>query len=143
MGLPTTWFMLNLTHLFWINESSKAVVSVKRYQVQKGVAICGDDLVAFWPEEASARYHELLRECGAKISAGKHYVSSIGRGIFTEKAFTLKKEVLHPFRFQGIAENVFKSSVALTSERFDRGFPSVIVEQTKKQLKQNRENLLW
>jgi len=46
-------------------------------------------LVAFWHPRTVARYHEVLNLCGAKVSDGKHFVSAVGRGVFTEKAFSL------------------------------------------------------
>jgi hypothetical protein len=88
MGLPTTWFILNLVHLFWIDESVKrSKCRQSEYLLSQSAAICGDDLVAFWPRPVVDRYHELLSACQAKISSGKHYVSNVGRGIFTEEVF--------------------------------------------------------
>jgi len=28
MGLPTTWFMLNLVHLFWIDETAREMSKI-------------------------------------------------------------------------------------------------------------------
>jgi len=52
MGLPTTWFLLNLVHLFWIDEAVSHPKELNSYDCKKlkqATAICGDDLVAFWP----------------------------------------------------------------------------------------------
>lgn len=58
MGLPTTWVLLNVIHLFWIEEA----VSVDPNPIRRNVfrlraAICGDDLVSHWPLAVSMRYH--------------------------------------------------------------------------------------
>jgi hypothetical protein len=86
MGLPTTWFLLCMVHLFWIDEATRGM--------EKGLdgraAVCGDDLLAHWPQKSINRYHKLLSLCGAKISEGKHFVFN-RRGIFTEKPFTLRR----------------------------------------------------
>jgi hypothetical protein len=89
MGLPTTWFMLNLAHLFWIDYATMGIEEPIRSRLQQSTAICGDDLLAFWPQKVVDRYHKVLKECHARISPGKHFISSIGRGVFTEKAFFL------------------------------------------------------
>jgi len=93
MGLPTTWFVLNLVHLFWIDEACRKTGHSK-FHHKKSAVICGDDLVAFWPKEVVDRYHKLLEACGAKKSQGKHFVSDVGRGVFTEKPFKLKRETV-------------------------------------------------
>jgi hypothetical protein len=51
MGLPTTWFLLNLSHLFWIDETANSAERSLRKAIRYGTAICGDDLVAVWPKE--------------------------------------------------------------------------------------------
>jgi len=54
MGLPTTWFFLCLVHLFWVDEGIAGVSDLKRkHQLEKRVAICGDDLVSHWPMSVS------------------------------------------------------------------------------------------
>jgi hypothetical protein len=55
MGMPTTWFLLSLCHLFWIEEACEIAPEFRR-----SAAVCGDDLVAFWPQEVIDRYHSLL-----------------------------------------------------------------------------------
>jgi hypothetical protein len=93
MGVPTTWFLLNLVHQFWCHVATdgtgvdKSVADLCR----RSVAFCGDDLTAFWHPRVVARYHEILDLCGAKVSKGKHFVSTVGRGVFTEKAFSLHR----------------------------------------------------
>jgi hypothetical protein len=84
MGLPTTWFFLCLVHLFWIDEACGQDEAAKAR-----AAVCGDDLVAYWRKKHLDRYHLLLQQCGAKISAGKHFIFP-SAGVFTEKCFSLK-----------------------------------------------------
>lgn len=60
--------------------------------------------MAFWPKEAVLCYEQILKDCGAKTSKGKHYVSDIGRGVFTEKPFTLGTVRCKPFRYSGKRE---------------------------------------
>lgn len=65
MGLPTTWFLLNLTHLFWIRESCRLGLGKDLYKrhgerLEHSTAICGDDLLAFWPSMVVDQYHLLL-----------------------------------------------------------------------------------
>jgi len=84
MGLPTTWFFLCLVHLFWIDH---ACANQPTYKSR--AAVCGDDLVAYWPREVIGRYHDILNQCGGKISAGKHFVFP-SAGVFTEKCFKVK-----------------------------------------------------
>jgi len=69
MGLPTTWFMLCLVHLFWIDEATKATKSLfgKKLLSQRA-AVCGDDLVAHWPQKTVNAYHKALEASGAVIS---------------------------------------------------------------------------
>jgi hypothetical protein len=85
MGLPTTWFLLSLVHLFWVEEATLASP-----EFRKSAAVCGDDLEAFWPDLVIDRYHMVLNQCGGKISVGKHFVLSRA-GCFTEKLFSVKE----------------------------------------------------
>lgn len=81
MGLPTTWFFLCLVHLFWIEMACDEIPTCRDRAV-----VCGDDLVAIWPQSVIDKYHGLLGACGAKISSGKHFVFT-DSGVFTEKCF--------------------------------------------------------
>jgi hypothetical protein len=92
MGLPTTWFLLNLVHLFWIDYAVKGAPNkVDQMYLRKSVAICGDDLVAFWPNNVVERYHAIAKACKAEFSSKKHFKSRRGRGVFTESVFQLLK----------------------------------------------------
>jgi len=84
MGLPFGWVILNIYHNWLIEEATKWLPSrpaaegldSKRYTERKRAAVWGDDLVAKWLPTTIRRYHELLALTNAKISAGKHYVST-------------------------------------------------------------------
>lgn len=90
MGLPTTWFMLCLTHLFWVDYATSAVTDLnERSRLRSRVAICGDDLIAHWPKSVSERYHTVLGECYGVISKSKHYRLEAA-GVFTEKVFRVR-----------------------------------------------------
>jgi hypothetical protein len=85
MGLPTTWFLLSLCHLFWVEEATAISPGEKH-----SAAICGDDLEAFWSKMVIDRYHTVLNQCGGQISQGKHFVFP-RTGCFTEKCFAIKR----------------------------------------------------
>lgn len=93
MGLPTTWPLLCLVHLFWVDLSQAAPEGKQRYMGGKSwgerEVICGDDLAAWWRPARVGLYEGIARECGAKFSAGKH-VRSRQWGIFTEEVFRVR-----------------------------------------------------
>jgi len=57
--------------------------------IKRRSVVCGDDLVAHWPETAITKYHRVLAQCGAELSVGKHFIEPT-RCCFTEKFFELK-----------------------------------------------------
>ncbi|UHK02996.1 MAG: RNA-dependent RNA polymerase [Hangzhou narnavirus 3] len=94
MGLPTTWVLLSLVHLFWLDDvrrfgtyrNNAIQVSMTRY------SICGDDALLCTRWAAAERYKEMVRLCGGAPSLGKHFESRgwVGgevkrRGVFLEK----------------------------------------------------------
>jgi len=83
MGLPLTWCLLSLTQLFWVEEAARSVTGFQIRHVRERTAICGDDLVGHWPVKAIDAYHTAALACGAKFSAGKHFVSDRAL-VFTE-----------------------------------------------------------
>nr|QHD64826.1 RdRp [Erysiphe necator associated narnavirus 3] len=95
MGLPTTWPLLCLVHLFWVDLSQYAPTSGNH---QDGVRagreserICGDDLVAWWRPSRVQLYESIAVACGASFSKGKHLKSS-RYGIFTEEIFSVRQD---------------------------------------------------
>ncbi|AAC98708.1 RNA-dependent RNA polymerase [Saccharomyces 23S RNA narnavirus] len=92
MGLPTTWPLLCLIHLFWVELSDWAPARPNHsrgFVLGESFRICGDDLIAWWRPERIALYNQIAVDCGAQFSAGKHLESKTW-GIFTEKVFTVK-----------------------------------------------------
>jgi hypothetical protein len=90
MGLPTTWLLLSLTHLYWwktaCNEEFSARGRHASSEYQARAVICGDDLAAVAPPNVLNRYEKIMDECGGELSAGKH-CRSVSRGVFVEELF--------------------------------------------------------
>nr|BBV14771.1 RNA dependent RNA polymerase [Barley aphid RNA virus 6] len=88
MGLPTTWTILSLIHLFIIEQAFNEVAFVgpRLYR------ICGDDLVAIAPKKVIDSYHRIASACGVKFSAGKHFVSH-RYAVFTEVIAKVNRSV--------------------------------------------------
>uniref|UniRef100_A0AAT9H807 RNA dependent RNA polymerase n=1 Tax=Rhizopus microsporus narnavirus 1 TaxID=3156532 RepID=A0AAT9H807_9VIRU len=86
MGLPTTWALLSIVQLFWIDRAAVAAsrCGFRGDLILRSAAVCGDDLVASWPQVAVDAYHQAARMSGAKFSEGKHFVSRRAL-VFTEE----------------------------------------------------------
>ena len=89
MGLPTSWVILSLIHLFWLEESF-AVSRIPRNR--RAAAICGDDAFVLTSVKGAARYQQIVSQCGGEPSEGKHYechgrAGGTLRGVFLEKLF--------------------------------------------------------
>jgi len=93
MGLPTSWCLLSLIHLWWMDE----VASTSRSRALRAAHkfhICGDDALLATTLRGSVRYKELVRLCGGLPSEGKHFESVPGpsgnlRGVFLERLFSM------------------------------------------------------
>jgi len=85
MGHPTSWVMLNLMHLHWIDYAT----SHDRAQ-SRSCCICGDDLLGNWSRRTTEKYHEILEACGGSISAKKHKINR-GTGVFCEEKFAVDR----------------------------------------------------
>lgn len=72
MGLPTSWCMLSLIHLFWMNEVKKTASSVDRRMLHK-YSICGDDALLATTKVGAERYKAIVREFHGLPSVGKHF----------------------------------------------------------------------
>lgn len=84
MGLPHTWCLLSLVHLFWVDQACRVSRDARVHpSLPRRAAICGDDLVAHWPKWAIERYETVVAQCGGKASAGKQFRSK-NRFCFTE-----------------------------------------------------------
>jgi hypothetical protein len=84
MGLPTTWCLLSIIHLFWWKEAIRSS-SLPR-KAWASACICGDDLIAVAPPVVLDRYERLVQICGGELSPGKH-MRSKSRGVFLEMLF--------------------------------------------------------
>jgi hypothetical protein len=111
MGMPTTWFFLSLLHLFWIDEAvrvgSRGLSQSLHRNLKYRAAVCGDDLVAHWPNAIVREYDNVVLKSGGKFSAGKHFVTSNGRGVFTEKIFHLRVRTFKEWVHKGTPEKGF------------------------------------
>lgn len=68
MGLPTTWTLLSLLHLYWLR---KAVGGKEK----RGV-ICGDDLLALFTSLELKSYRDSVLSTGGKLHPLKTFVST-------------------------------------------------------------------
>jgi len=79
MGLPTSWFLLNLYNLWLVERSWYKALRIGGFgttRVTRCHAQCGDDLVAYWPESVNLEYTRLLVATGGCLSEGKDLVDS-------------------------------------------------------------------
>lgn len=86
MGLPTSWPILCLVHLYWIHQACGDTPLRPKLSLRS--ALCGDDNLSHWPEFVVKRYHQNISDCGGKLSKGKHFVSKTF-GCFCEKLFKI------------------------------------------------------
>lgn len=103
MGLPTTWGLLCLVHLFWVavadaternGASSRSSISLSGLSVKAKsgqVRICGDDLIGVVSRPFATAYERIAELCGAKFSARKHFHSRT-IGFFTEEAYRFRRD---------------------------------------------------
>lgn len=83
MGLPHTWSVLNLLHLFAVEYAAKKATSAYGYWSRK-VAVCGDDLLApFESENHVAWYRYAIESLGFKLNETKTF-RSVTHGVFCE-----------------------------------------------------------
>jgi hypothetical protein len=82
MGLPTTWALLNLVHLFWWKESLR--IASDTTSKNAVFSMFGDDALISAEEPVIKAYNSMIESCGGKLSEGKHAVSST-RAVFLER----------------------------------------------------------
>lgn len=95
MGLPTTWALLSLIHLWWWDEAVFQVAVETRRPVAElrrscRFATCGDDGLAAVAAGVPDKFSALVEACGGKPSPGKHFVCAGGvrrRAVFIERLF--------------------------------------------------------
>lgn len=86
MGLPTSWCILSLIHLYWLDEVKNT--SKRRDRPHHKSSICGDDALLATTSLGARTYRNIVAACGGAPSVGKHYECSAGytrRGVFLEK----------------------------------------------------------
>ncbi|UHM27598.1 MAG: RNA-dependent RNA polymerase [Sanya ochthera mantis narnavirus 2] len=92
MGLPTTWVLLSLIHLFWMDTAKGAALLSfpgKRSVRIRG-AICGDDAILATTAAGAVAYRKIVAMCGGSASQGKHFECSQGplrRAVFLERLY--------------------------------------------------------
>jgi hypothetical protein len=94
MGLPTTWVLLSLLHLYWWRDAIRANLRYRSGLIGRAV-ICGDDLLAVAPPSVIDRYERNILRCGGELSPGKHSRTSY-RGVFLEMLFEFPSAGLRP-----------------------------------------------
>jgi hypothetical protein len=92
MGLPHTWALLNLVHVFAFEEMCRIHGRSSKY-----AAFCGDDLLACMSDEEHETYQGLMQAFGFEFSAGKHFVSE-DIGVFCETFFRRKTNKIRKYR---------------------------------------------
>jgi len=95
MGLPTTWAILCLVHLYWLDAAEAAGPLPEKpgdRPLTAKFAICGDDAVVAGHPLILDRYEELIRLSGGVLSPGKHFRSDEGRAVFLEELLCFKQE---------------------------------------------------
>ena len=91
MGLPTSWAILSLIHLFWMDEARKA----SRFLRQEcRFHIMGDDALLLTNHRGAEAYKNIVRVCGGEPSKGKHFESKglTLRGVFLERLYEMRRE---------------------------------------------------
>nr|WAK75253.1 MAG: RNA-dependent RNA polymerase [Narnaviridae sp.] len=92
MGLPTTWSLLSIIHLFWLDQAKRAH---PRKKGELAFSICGDDALVAGSVASARVYADRVKACGGSPSAGKHFESVPDpkdqvkkvRGVFLERLF--------------------------------------------------------
>lgn len=83
MGLPTTWGILNLCHLFWWSEALR-VNRDNRIRHKPVFACFGDDALIVAHPKILDSYEAACRAGGMILSPGKH-ARTMSRGVFLER----------------------------------------------------------
>jgi hypothetical protein len=81
MGLPLSWFILNLLNLWAAEEATVEVARELRIPDWKirdllRIGVCGDDLASLMMRQAHRGYHRRISSTGPSFSDGKHLVSN-------------------------------------------------------------------
>lgn len=82
MGLPTTWILLSIFHLYWW-RSARSEVLPFRSRLRNAAVICGDDLFAIAPPAVLDEYERRVALTGGELSEGKH-MRTKSRAVYLE-----------------------------------------------------------
>jgi len=100
MGLPTTWSILCLVHLYWIDFAQRTPSGRLTKSQILDYSICGDDAIIIGGKVALDIYNHAIEACGGVLSEGKHFRSPLGRGVFLEILVTYKGKQEKHWRLQ-------------------------------------------
>lgn len=99
MGLPTSWAILSLIHLFWWDRSIKTVALRRHIKLKVAFAlnrfkICGDDALFCGMHDVALQYSRYVERSGGFVSAGKHFVvrGVPKRAVFLERLYQFHSE---------------------------------------------------
>lgn len=99
MGLPTSWGLLSLCHLFWWDRAKEILSArgrIPRRTVERRTRyqVCGDDAIAVGPFGLNLCYSEMVRLSGGLPSEGKHFVRGFPecRMVFIERLFKVESD---------------------------------------------------
>jgi hypothetical protein len=76
MGLPTSWVVLSLIHLWWMDRVSHHADRQREQRQRHRFHICGDDALLATTHRGANFYKRLVLWCGGSASAGKHFEST-------------------------------------------------------------------
>jgi len=91
MGLPTSWAVLSLIHLYWMDHAKHAALSSWRGGKTPRIrfSICGDDALLSTTRVGADSYKWIVGVCGGEPSKGKHFecesADGLRRAVFLEK----------------------------------------------------------
>lgn len=105
MGLPITWAILSLVHLFWWDYAIRITCEVTRSNLSESFrnnrfSICGDDALFIGTRAVADAYKDIVSACGGSTSPGKHFEcspleirgSTKLRGVFLERLYQFNLE---------------------------------------------------
>nr|QNS17453.1 RNA-dependent RNA polymerase [Serbia narna-like virus 2] len=100
MGSPLTWSALCLSQAFAVDRAWRDCLpnlppEWRQVNPDQTFRVCGDDLLAYWPEAVQLRYEVWMRRLGYVFSPGKHFVSRFG-AVFLERVYRPRLSVSLP-----------------------------------------------
>jgi len=149
MGLPLSWFILNLCNL-WAAEQAvhsaterlslptEGYARIRKRMLRAGV--CGDDLAALLPMVGHAAYRRSIESLGSSLSPGKHLLSERYL-LFTEQIARFRQE-MHPAPAWTVAAHLSLPLRRLVPDALMDVVPiRSLVQPDNKEMSRRRENL--